>query len=79
MGCPRDGGPMTTMRLEDFGVRESMSPQDRKKEYARQCKALDPDLRAAYWLSVLRNDPGVAKITGFKVSRKTRKEVDRDG
>jgi len=56
-------------RLEDFGVRSTQSAQERKAEYARQCRELQPEQQAPYWLAVMKNDPQVASLVRFKVTK----------
>jgi hypothetical protein len=53
-------------RLEDFGIRQTMGPKERKAEYAKQCKALPQDQQGRFWMDVLQKDPEVAKIVTFK-------------
>lgn len=55
---------MTLSRLEDFGVRTTVSPEDRLAEYKKQ------KLSAKQWQSALEHDPEVAKLVGFKKLRR---------
>lgn len=51
-----------TKRLEDFGIRGMISPEDRLKQYQADCKALPRAKQAAFWLGVLGRDPQVRKL-----------------
>lgn len=61
---------MANARLEDFGVRGTVSPEGQYLELVRQCKMLPQDRQAKFWLDALNKYPDVAKIAGFKTTRK---------
>ena len=56
-------------RLEDFGARGTVSPEDRFREYQEQSKGLPRGLKAKFWLEVLDRDPEVAKLEGVERRR----------
>jgi len=49
-------------RLEDFGVRNATTPEERLKVYQDQCKGLPKVKQALFWAGVLDADPEVAKL-----------------
>jgi len=56
-------------RLEDFGARGTVGPEERFKEYQEQCKGLSKRFQARFWLEVLTRDPEVAKLKGVERRR----------
>ena len=55
-----------TSRLEDFGARGVVPPDERFKEYQEQSKGLSRRLQARFWLEVLERDQEVARIVESK-------------
>ena len=55
---------MRNARLEDFGARGTINPEERLREYQRQCRGLRKPLQAKFWLEVLERDPEVCAIAG---------------
>jgi len=51
-----------TSRLEDYGARGVVSPQERFAQYRLDCKALPRAKKALFWLRTLEADPEVARI-----------------
>ena len=49
-------------RLEDFGVRNATTPEERLKVYQDQCKGLPKVKQALFWAGVLDADPEVSKL-----------------
>lgn len=60
-------------RLEDFGTQHMPAPKDRFIEYRRQCLELPRNKQAAFWMRVMREDPEVAALTNYKVTRRGRR------
>ena len=60
-------------RLEDFGARRTVSPQERKEEYAKQCREMPEQRQAKFWHEMLEHDPEVAKLVGFEPMKKSRR------
>ena len=57
-------------RLEDFGARGTVSPQERLREYQRQCRGLRKTLQAEFWLGVLERDPEVRALAGVAPAKR---------
>lgn len=55
--------------LEDYGMRNAMTPLERKEEYIRQCKLLPRGQQAPFWLKVIHEDEEVAKLVCYKVAK----------
>jgi hypothetical protein len=53
-----------SLRLEDFGIRNTTSPEERLAEYKSQCKGISQRLQAKFWLMVFEKDKEVAKLIG---------------
>ena len=60
-------------RLEDFGTRGTIGPEERLREYQRQCKGLRKPFRAKFWLEVLERDPDVRALAGVTPTPRRRK------
>ena len=65
-------GAEITRRLEDFGVRETLGPQERLREYQEQAKDMRQSLRARFWLGVLERDPEVKALVSERNPHKRR-------
>ena len=63
----------TVRRLEDFGIRETLSPKERLQEYQEQAKGMGKVLRARFWLGVLDKDPEVRALVSEANPHKRRK------
>ena len=63
----------TMRRLEDFGIRETMSPKERHQEYQEQAKGMRKELQARFWLGVLEKDPEVRALVSEANPHKRRK------
>ena len=63
----------STRRLEDFGVRETLSPKERLQEYQEQAKGMGKTVRARFWLGVLEKDSEVRALVSEANPHKRRK------
>lgn len=57
---------MKVAKLEDFGMRSAMSPQERKAEYGRQCREKPVNQWGKFWMDVIDKDPEVGALVKFK-------------
>jgi hypothetical protein len=53
-------------RLEDFGARGIVSPQERFAQYIEDCKKLPRRKQGLFWLGVLDRDPDVRRLLELK-------------
>lgn len=49
-------------RLEDFGARGTVNPEERFEEYQEQSRDIPRGLKAKFWMEALENDPDVAEF-----------------
>ena len=63
-------------RLEDFGTRGTVSPEERLREYQRQCRGLRKGFQAEFWLGVLERDPEVRALADVSPAKRRRKRRD---
>ena len=63
-------------RLEDFGTKGTVSPQERFAQYIEDCKKLPRGKKGLFWLGVLERDSEVRRLFekqgGMKNERKRR-------
>jgi len=64
---------MKLARLEDFGARKTVSPEERRQEYIKQCKELPARRQAKFWSNVLDSDPEVRKLCDVKEGKRRAK------
>jgi len=48
--------------VEDYGVRNATTPEERLRVYQDQALGMSPKVRARFWLGCLEHDPEVAAI-----------------
>jgi hypothetical protein len=49
-------------RLEDYGVRNTTTPQDRYAQYIEDCKGLPKHKQAEFWLKTMKHDVEVGRL-----------------
>ena len=59
---PRRAEMIAVKKLEDYGVRNATTPEERLSVYEEQGRGLPKLKQAIFWQGVLRNDPEVARL-----------------